>query len=42
MRALATQVARMKLDVETVAPVHGRPVPWRTFEEALRRLEDVP
>jgi hypothetical protein len=38
MRALATQVERMQLDVETLAPVHGPPVPWRTFEQALREL----
>jgi glyoxylase-like metal-dependent hydrolase (beta-lactamase superfamily II) len=38
MRSLATQVARMKLDVETVAPVHGKPVPWRTFAAALEAL----
>jgi hypothetical protein len=38
MRALATQVERMQLDVETLAPVHGPPVPWGTFEQALREL----
>ena len=25
----------MKLDVETIAPVHGKPVPWSTFVSAL-------
>ena len=40
MRALATQVERMKLDVETLAPVHGPPVPWSEFEQALRTLGD--
>jgi len=35
MRSLATQVERMRLDVETLAPVHGPPVPWSTFEAAL-------
>jgi hypothetical protein len=30
----------MKLDVETLAPVHGPPVPWSDFEEALRTLGD--
>jgi hypothetical protein len=35
MRSFLNQVQRMKLDVTTVAPVHGRPVPWRTFTEAL-------
>jgi hypothetical protein len=38
MRSLATQVARMKLDVATLAPVHGRPVPWSTFQSALNAL----
>ena len=38
MRSLANQVARMKLDVETLAPVHGAPVPWTTFQSALRAL----
>jgi glyoxylase-like metal-dependent hydrolase (beta-lactamase superfamily II) len=39
MRSLATQVERLRLDVETLAPVHGEPVPWTTFETALRDLE---
>jgi glyoxylase-like metal-dependent hydrolase (beta-lactamase superfamily II) len=38
MRSLANQVARMKLDVETIAPVHGKPVPWHTFVAALDAL----
>jgi hypothetical protein len=38
MRSLANQVARMKLDVETLAPVHGRPVPWSAFQAALKAL----
>jgi hypothetical protein len=38
MRTLATQVERMKLNVETLAPVHGRPVPWRTFQSELNTL----
>jgi glyoxylase-like metal-dependent hydrolase (beta-lactamase superfamily II) len=38
MRSLATQVQRMKLSVATLAPVHGRPVPWATFEAALGAL----
>jgi len=38
MRTFATQVARLKLDVQTVAPVHGRPVPWSTFQSALNAL----
>jgi hypothetical protein len=28
----------MKLEVATLAPVHGPPVPWSTFEQALREL----
>ena len=32
------QVERMQLDVETLAPVHGPPVPWSDFEAALRTL----
>jgi hypothetical protein len=39
MRSLATQVERMRLEVETLAPVHGRPVPWSEFERALRTLD---
>jgi hypothetical protein len=39
MRALGNQVERMKLDVELLAPVHGPPVPWSAFEQALRELE---
>jgi glyoxylase-like metal-dependent hydrolase (beta-lactamase superfamily II) len=29
------QVRRMKLDVTTIAPVHGRPVPWTDLEKAM-------
>jgi glyoxylase-like metal-dependent hydrolase (beta-lactamase superfamily II) len=42
MRSLANQVARMKLQVETLAPVHGKPVPWSTFETALNSLSNQP
>jgi glyoxylase-like metal-dependent hydrolase (beta-lactamase superfamily II) len=38
MRSLSNQVQRMKLDVATLAPVHGRPVPWTTFTAALKSL----
>ena len=31
MRSLFNQVQRMKLDVATIAPVHGKPVPWSAF-----------
>jgi len=39
MRSLQRQVERMGLEVATLAPVHGPPVPWRAFEEALDLLE---
>lgn len=35
MRSLLAQVQRMKLDVATVAPVHGKPVAWRVFLDAV-------
>jgi hypothetical protein len=35
MRSFMNQVQRMKLNVGTVAPVHGKPVPWTTFTDAL-------
>ncbi len=35
MRSLFTQVQRMKLEVATLAPVHGQPVPWTTFVNAM-------
>ena len=38
MRSLNTQVQRMKLDVDTLAPVHGNPVPWSEFAAALEAL----
>ena len=38
MRSLYNQVQRMKLDVATLAPVHGRPVLWREFVTALNSL----
>jgi hypothetical protein len=39
MRSLLTQVQRMKLDVATVAPVHGKPVRWAVFLDALGSVE---
>lgn len=39
MRSLLTQVERMGLRVDTVAPVHGAPVPWATFVAAVKELE---
>jgi glyoxylase-like metal-dependent hydrolase (beta-lactamase superfamily II) len=38
MRTLANQVQRMGLDVVTLAPVHGKPVPWSQFQAALKSL----
>ena len=35
MRSFLNQVQRMKLDVATVAPVHGKPVPWSAFMDAM-------
>ena len=35
MRSFYNQVQRMKLDVATIAPVHGKPVPWSTFVTAM-------
>ena len=39
MQSLNNQVERMGLNVETLAPVHGQPVPWSEFVEALNALE---
>ena len=38
MRSLLNQVQRMKLDVATLAPVHGTPVPWNTFVAAVKSV----
>jgi glyoxylase-like metal-dependent hydrolase (beta-lactamase superfamily II) len=38
MQSLYNQVKRMGMDVEILAPVHGAPVPWRDFVEALEDL----
>ena len=38
MRSLMNQVQRMKLNVATVAPVHGKPVPWSTFMDAMNTV----
>ncbi|HUQ52736.1 MAG TPA: MBL fold metallo-hydrolase [Gammaproteobacteria bacterium] len=35
MTSFWNQVRRMKLDVGTIAPVHGRPVPWSEFQNAM-------
>ncbi|HJN46322.1 MAG TPA: MBL fold metallo-hydrolase [Vicinamibacterales bacterium] len=42
MRTLHNQVERMNLDVETLAPVHGPPVPWSAFEAAMTSLGSPP
>ena len=38
MRSLHTQVERMDLDVQTLAPVHGQPVSWTEFLTAFNEL----
>jgi hypothetical protein len=35
MKSLMNQVHRQKLTVDTIAPVHGKPVPWSTFVKAM-------
>ena len=35
MRSFFNQARRMKLDIATIAPVHGPAVPWSTFEKAM-------
>jgi glyoxylase-like metal-dependent hydrolase (beta-lactamase superfamily II) len=35
MRSFWNQVQRMSLDITTIAPVHGKPVPWSTFQKAM-------
>lgn len=39
MRTLRTQVERLGLPVETLAPVHGAPVSWSSFLTATKDLE---
>jgi glyoxylase-like metal-dependent hydrolase (beta-lactamase superfamily II) len=34
-RALREQVRRLGLDVETLVPIHGRPLPWSDFMEIV-------
>ena len=38
MRSFYNQIERMGLEVSTVAPVHGQPVPWSEFVAALNSL----
>ena len=35
MRSFFNQIQRMSLDIDTIAPVHGRPVPYSEFVEAM-------
>ena len=35
MRSFWNQVERMSLDIQTIAPVHGKPVPWSAFVKAM-------
>jgi glyoxylase-like metal-dependent hydrolase (beta-lactamase superfamily II) len=38
MQSFRNQVQRMKLDVATVAPVHGKPVTWNAFMDAMNTV----
>jgi hypothetical protein len=35
-RSFYTHVRRLGLDVATIAPIHGRAVPWGDFLKAMR------
>ena len=35
-RSLYGHVERLGLEVETIVPIHGRPVPWSTFARSVR------
>jgi hypothetical protein len=35
-RALVTQVQRLKLDVTTIVPIHGKPAPWPDLLKIVR------
>jgi len=39
MQSLFNQVERMGMNIEVLAPVHGQPVSWSEFIEALESLE---
>ena len=39
MTSLRNQVERMGMKVDTLAPVHGNPIPWTEFMSALEALE---
>jgi hypothetical protein len=42
MQSLYNQVERMGMAVDTLAPVHGSPVPWSEFVDALESLGGNP
>jgi hypothetical protein len=35
-RSFYNQVQRLKLDVSTIVPIHGKPVPWSDFSRLFR------
>ena len=35
-RSLLNQVQRLKLDVASIVPIHGKPVPWSDFSKLFR------
>jgi hypothetical protein len=35
-RSFFNAVQKLKLDVERLVPVHGRPIPWTMFESVAR------
>jgi hypothetical protein len=35
-RSFFNAVQKLKLDVAQLVPMHGRPIPWATFESAAR------
>jgi hypothetical protein len=38
-RSFFNAVQKLKLDVARLVPVHGRPIPWTTFETAARSTQ---
>jgi hypothetical protein len=38
-RSFYRHVERLGLDVETIVPIHGRPVPWSSFLALVGRSE---
>ncbi len=37
MRSFFNQARRMRLDIATIAPVHGPVTPWSAFEKVMAR-----